>query len=559
MVDDDASILKSCEMYFSRKGYSFIALSDPRAFLKVFKTKRPDIILMDIILGEFRGENLIKAFRKIGLNTPIFVISSHIDRDLIVSLKDSDIAGYITKPVDLSDLESRIRTTLEECAGTSDKKEATNRDAKKTWPPISALILTENNTIVLNPELLLPISIMEKYNIRVFARADFQEAIHVLKNPDKNIKILLIDAAKEAKIKGMLRLIKIIESNMKMPVFFFSDTFSQTFKNALITIGFVNVFSRSSVKTKEIALKFDDVLSGGGAAAKGASTRIQNIMKAIESIKSLPPMPDIYLKIEKISHNPNATSKDYADILELDPAITARLLRMSNSAFYSFKRKIKTVKDTVTLMGTREILSLVRLACITSNLKTNPDVEAAVRKVWEHSAACAITARLLYEKTALCTTRDLIEEIFICGIIHDIGQVVLWNNFSEIYMSFMLNPGVGEYPTVAEEEKFMGASHADVGRAIAEHWKLPEILHDAVAYHHKPMHRPDSETVMIVHFADVLANMILDRIPEDRSPDFSPELLIKTGWTVDMFRDFAATHGQAIKDSVTEVTKMITG
>lgn len=560
MVDDDESVLRMFGKFFIAHGYQFIPVSDPRTFLKHITTRKPDIIIMDIVVGEIRGENLIKAMRKCGVSTPVFVVSGHLNKKILLDLRNSNVSGFYSKPVSLEKLELKIREELAQPQGSKELDPACMGPTGKRWPPLTVLVMTDNSSIAEHPDTVIPASIIERFRLRIFTKSGFHESIPVIKNPDSNIKLVVIDATRESTIKGMLRLLKIISANNKIPMFFTADTFSTPFKNSLIQSGFANIFLKSSVQTKDVAQKYESALTGrdDGAALESAM-RVQNIMQQISAIKTLPPMPDIYLRIEKLSGDPNATSKDYADILELDPGITARLLRMSNSAFYSFKRKIKTVKDTVTLMGTREILSLVRLACITGNLKSNPDVEVAVRKIWEHSAACAITAKVLYENTNICMQEDLAEELFICGIIHDIGKIVMWNHFPDIYMSFMLNPGVSENPDITEEEHFMGASHADVGRSLAEHWNLPERLHDAIAFHHKPMMRADADPVTMIHFANIMSQMVMNTIPVDHEPPFSKELLEKTGATVDTFRDLAQEHGPTIKDNVATITKMVTG
>jgi len=554
MLDLQTSMLEMFRMYFAPKGFRFIPINDPRAFVKRFGADRPDILIMDIALGEVRGENIIKVLRKNGIPIPIFVVSAKLDKKTILDLKNYGVNECFVKPVSLEKIEERIGAVL---SGRGQSPATGNRP--KRWPPMTALIITDNVSIKEKPDTLIPAPVIQKFLLRVISKGSFQEAVKVLKNPENNIRIILVDAAKEAKIKAMTRLLKIIETKLKIQIFFFSDHYSASLKDMLMKAGFVNVFSRGGTPTKELVSRFENVLSESEDGTKKVSHRIQNIMKELHNIKSLPPLPDIYLKIEKLSRDPKATSRDFAKILELDPAITARLLRMSNSAYYSFKRKIKSVKDTVTLMGTREILSLVRLACITGNLKTKPDIEAVVKKVWEHSAGVAITARLLYKKTDLCAEKDLEEELFICGIIHDLGKIILWDFFPEIYMSFTLHPKVSSYPSIKEEEEFMGASHEDVGRTLAEYWKLPEPLSDAISYHHRPMNRPDSELVKMIHFSDIIADIAMKRIPEDREPEFSPELLEKTGRTAADFIKLAKELEPEITGNIHAVTKMITG
>ena len=233
-------------------------------------------------------------------------------------------------------------------------------------------------------------------------------------------------------------------------------------------------------------------------------------------------------------------------------------MRLANSAIYSFKRKIKSVKDAVTLMGTREILSLVRLACITGNLKTSPEIESAVKIIWKHSATCAITAKLIYKETDIFKTPDLEDELFICGIIHDIGKIIIWKFFPDIYMSFKLNPEVSSYPLESEEKKILGISHSEVGKVLSDHWDLPESFGDVIGYHHNPMDKPESELVMIIHISDVVSKFIMKDTSVEQEFKVDPELLDKIGYTDDQIRVIASKLEPEIKKNSLLITKMIT-
>ncbi|MFC1542205.1 HDOD domain-containing protein, partial [Candidatus Latescibacterota bacterium] len=498
---------------------------------------------------------LIKILRKGGFNKPIFIVSSKLNKPLIENFKKLKVDAFFPKTVSPQQLEKKLQESFA-------KQNALRTLLKnnRPWPPLTVLIMTENTNIINKPELIVAQELIEEFSLRIFCENGFHESVTLIKKPDSNIKIILVDSTKEQKIREMIRLLKIIDSKLKIPVFFFSDNFSMNLKGSLNAAGFMDLYARSSLSTQDFKKKFSIALGGSADnKSKEASGRLQNIMKELKAVKSLPPMPDTYISIEKLSRDPNATSQHYADILELDPSITARLLRMSNSAFYSFKRKIKTVKDTVTLMGTREILSLVRLACITSNIKTEPDVEVAVKKVWEHSATCAISAKLLYEVTDIAKTEELGDELFICGIIHDLGKIILWSLFPEYYMTFTMNPEVGDYPTIEEEEKFLGASHCDVGRTLAEHWKLPEQLSNAITFHHHPSNRPDSEQAIMIHLANTIAKILLKHYDVGKEPTFDENILNSIGYTHEQLIELSKELEPKIKENIQIVVKMITG
>jgi len=554
MADIDKVFTRSYIDYFSDRGFEIHHADSSKEFVQTLATAKPAAIFMDVALKDIRSEELIRILRKKGYRKPIFVISSKLNRAIIETMKQLRVNGFFPKSAAAHQVEKKLKELLDE----AQKKREAKKEGK-VWPPLTALIITENTNIIDKPEHAIPSDVINKHKLRVFNKKSFQEAVAVIKLPESNIRLIIIDAAKEYKVNGMIRFLKIIQTKLKIPIFFSSDAFSHKLKQTLNSVGFLNLYTRSSLNTRDLKKKFDEALGGLiDSKATQKNNRVQNIMSQMGQIKSLPPMPDTYIKIEKISKDPKATSKNFAEILELDPSITARLLRMSNSAFYSFKRKIKSVKDTVTLMGTREILSLVRLACITGNIKSKPDVEVAVQRVWEHSAACAIAAKTIYETTDLCQTPDLADELFICGIIHDLGKIILWNLFSDYYMPFMLNPKVSEYPSVDEEEKFLGASHSYVGRTLAEHWNLPGALGEVIAYHHRPQSKPDTEQVRIIHIADVMSNIIMGNYEEGILPEYDPEMLEATGLTLEQLEELKSEVEPKIREHLQEVVKMVT-
>ena len=149
------------------------------------------------------------------------------------------------------------------------------------------------------------------------------------------------------------------------------------------------------------------------------------------------------------------------------------------------------------------------------------------------------------------------ENLFICGIIHDIGKIVLWKFFPDIYLPFMLNPQVSSPPLISEEKKYMGISHSEVGKALAEQWQLPEIFINVIAYHHLPMIKPDSELVSIIHVADIVSILIEKDFSDDKNLfiEVEPE---KIGYTIDQIQKLAHDLESDIREKARMALRMIT-
>ena len=545
LVDNDTATQKEFVTYFKSKGYNPVSVIDPRTIAGHLKKGVPDVILMEIVLEQMRGDSVIRALRKRGIQIPVIVVSSVINKELIVKLNPSNVSAYFTKPVNFDKLNEKIQSLL-----------ATRQTQRKSDSQSNLLLITESESVNKDPYSFIPRTIIEKHKINVILNNSFLDSVKMLQKPSNKIRYVMVDASNQARTLTIAKILKRVMAKHDVPAYFIADTIHDNLKSELLKLGMGNIILRK----KNYESSFDAVLTNAqNVSKKNTTVKKSNILSDLKSIKTLPPLPDIYLKIENLAQNPSATTAEYSKILELDQGITTRLLRMSNSAIFSFKRKIKSVKDAVSLMGIREIVSLVRIACITGNLKASPRVQKPIKKIWKHSATCAITAKLVYEKTDICLAPDLAEELFISGIIHDLGKVVLMQFYTDQYMSFLGSPGISIYPNVSEEKELLGATHTEVGMAIANHWKLPEPLRDVIAYHHNPMLREESDLVTIIHISDAISKIVMGNIPEDYDLGLDAELLKKIDYTSEQIRELAQELGPEITRMTANAAALITG
>jgi len=559
IVEDDLNNLKILEEYLKPRGFNIHSINNPVSALNQIKKQNSDIILIEIQMEQIRGERVIKILRKYGVTTPIVVVSGEINMDTIITLRGLDVKGFFMKPVELEKLEAKIRSILSFKEKPAIQRTGSPVSGRKKKFPSSLLVISEYENIKEDPYTIIPCNVFEKQGFRIISKTSYHDSIGTLKNPRNNIQVILVNATNEAQTTIVAKLLNIIVIKSKIPVYFIADEFSPTLQNSLNKLGFANLISLQESSPKDIITIFKSLLTNVHKGTQSATTQQRlDIIKNVKLIKTLPPMPDIYYKVEKLARDPNSTSADYSKVLEFDTDITARLLRMSNSAFFSFKREIRSVKDAVTLMGIREIISLVRLSCITGQLNVTPDVESAVKKVWEHSATCAIAAKLIYDKTDICKETVHEDSLFTGGIIHDIGKIVLWKFFPNIYSSFIFNPETGSHPGESKEKKFMGISHCEVGKVLAEHWRLPELLTDVIALHHKPMLKPESDLLKIIHISNIVSNLTMNIIQEGQNLGNDPGLE-KIGYTDDRIRELASELKPVIKEKSELALHMITG
>jgi len=211
----------------------------------------------------------------------------------------------------------------------------------------------------------------------------------------------------------------------------------------------------------------------------------------------LPPLSDSVSALLPIVSKDTHTARDVIDILERDPMLAARILKVANSAAYARRVPAETVMAAASYLGD---MTVVGLALRVSNAKTYEaplEGYAAVRgALWEHSLKTAIAARMLAFKAKTYLSPGI---AYTAGLMHDIGKVVL--------SAFLKGSPAMTGDFLALERETTKTDHAEVGAALAEKWKLPLSIRSAIAWHHEPEKAEEStrSLVFAVHLADTVA------------------------------------------------------
>ena len=222
------------------------------------------------------------------------------------------------------------------------------------------------------------------------------------------------------------------------------------------------------------------------------------LKRVTEGIVALPTLPLVASRLLEAVARPDTDSETVGRILSLDPALTARTLRLANSDFYGFPRKVGSVDLAVVVLGANTIRDLVLSASIMPSLD-GPDGE--MEGLWNHSLACGVAARSLAER---CRYR-LTGEAYAAGILHDIGKVVLRQTDPERFQAVLAMARDQGQPMEEAERGLFGSSHAEVGAWLAERWGLPAEMVEAIACHHRPESAVrNRELAVLVHIANCL-------------------------------------------------------
>lgn len=223
----------------------------------------------------------------------------------------------------------------------------------------------------------------------------------------------------------------------------------------------------------------------------------------LQGTELIPSLPEVVVKILRLSNDRNAGLADFEECLRADAPLVARLLKVVNSPFYGFSRKITSVKDAVSVLGTRGVRSLVLAAGASGYLERNYACYGHdTRGLWKHSVAVAAAAQRIGK--ALGADSACREELFVAGLLHDIGKILLG--------PFLVDLGedVSQHPeeTVAVEQALLGTDHQEAGALITERWNLSAMVVDVVRWHHAGADGPHVREAAIVRLADRYARFL---------------------------------------------------
>ncbi|MDP1653514.1 MAG: HDOD domain-containing protein [Rhodocyclaceae bacterium] len=203
----------------------------------------------------------------------------------------------------------------------------------------------------------------------------------------------------------------------------------------------------------------------------------------IQGASRLPVLPKITARLLNTLDSPDSSSKDIAAIVEAEPALAARLLKLANSSFYGQRGQISTVNTAVVVLGSKTIRSLA-LTVWTHTLRAqarNTGEMAMLAPLLAHGLAAGVAARMLAERTR----RALGEDAFMAGLLHDIGRVALVAQLGMGYRTRILDPALHEgVPLHEKESATLGFDHRALGAALMTSWALPSFLIDVAEKHH---------------------------------------------------------------------------
>ncbi len=216
-------------------------------------------------------------------------------------------------------------------------------------------------------------------------------------------------------------------------------------------------------------------------AADNAKVTVDKALAAVGNIATL---PEVTIKIIQIVEDPKSTARDLHGVIKNDPALSVKVLKVVNSAFYGLPGQIASVDRAIILLGLSAVKNIAIAASIARLFKGKRISEQfSAADLWRHSIAVAVAARNI----ARCTPHPAMsDEVFVAGVIHDIGMLVERQIFPDEFAAVVSQCTGSEVDFLECERQTIGADHQAFGVGLTTKWKFPRHLRAAVGFHHNP-------------------------------------------------------------------------
>jgi putative nucleotidyltransferase with HDIG domain len=225
------------------------------------------------------------------------------------------------------------------------------------------------------------------------------------------------------------------------------------------------------------------------------------VEELLRSAEKLPPLPETAVKLGEVAQDRYATTEEIEAVIKYDQVVTASVLRVANSSFYATARPVGRLREAVLRLGSTMLFRIAMSRALRAIVST--DIRGygiAAGEFWRHSVATGIGAQTIQQRISGETDATT----FTVGLLHDVGKVVMSQHLAERYDELFTHAGLPSMPFFKIEQEEFGFDHAEVGSALAEHWRLPAEIAVAIREHHSP--RAETPPLVdIVHVGDVLS------------------------------------------------------
>lgn len=268
--------------------------------------------------------------------------------------------------------------------------------------------------------------------------------------------------------------------------------------------------------------------------------RREQLKSLLMGQKDLPPLPVALATIMNLMADEDVSIKELEKAILQEPAITTKILSLSNSAFYGYRRRISTISQAVVVLGLTTVRNLVLGVYVVDGFRMPRGQHAALdgEQFWLHCVCTATVSGIIARRVSGVDQ----ETSWIAGLLHDMGKMVLSVGMPDVYRDLVARCRAENRSLRALEEEQLGANHAHVGEWMSQRWQLPENITTAIRYHHEPQTASgEPKLVATVHLADILVKQEqLGESGEPLVPKIIPAALDALGFGIAEVKDLLA-------------------
>lgn len=255
-----------------------------------------------------------------------------------------------------------------------------------------------------------------------------------------------------------------------------------------------------------------------------AAMSTDSLLNIVLASDELPTLPTVASKLVTMTSREETTLSDVADLISQDIALSSKILKVANSAFYGFPHQIGTITQAVSMLGTNAVQSLVLSFSLMSINKRGTDNQFDFERFWELSLASAVAAKLILGKVPGADT----EEIFVSALLQNLGQLILACTLPKDYNKVLGEIGENSSDPRNAELSVFGADHCLIGYEVAKHWNFPLSILLPILNHHDPLGYKGGESKInlstkAIYLSGILTNIFYSDKPEEFYCQFQAE------------------------------------
>ncbi len=223
---------------------------------------------------------------------------------------------------------------------------------------------------------------------------------------------------------------------------------------------------------------------------------------------TIPTMPAVANKVSTMLQDQNVGLRDIAAVVAQDAPLSAKVLKIANSSFYGLQERCMSTQQAAAILGVKVLRNVVLQAAVMKQFEHLKSSGVDMNDVWRHAVVTAQACSFLVPraKKKLLISAD---EAYTCGLLHDLGKVVMLDNLRDFYAKFWVRAQAENIPAFVVEQQTLGFTHADVGARVAAKWGLPQTIAHAIGQHHAP----DAEVARDPVVALISrANLLVERV-----------------------------------------------